>query len=409
MNRNLEKIACYLIFLFIFSAVTAGCTTTEKVTAVDKIDERVADANLNFAMDLYSHITQEEDKDNVFISPASIFVALSMTYQGAGNETKEEMAEVLGYADIPMDELNRANADLLTVLDRPDEGVNLNLANSIWKRQELDFYEEFLESNQQYYDAEVQALDFNDPQASETINSWVEEKTEGKIEDIVDDDIDPDTVMFLINALHFEADWTEPFDPDHTQDRTFNLPDGESTEVPMMYRDDEMQYLETDEFQAVRLPYGENKRVGMYVFLPAEEVEQKDFVNQLSAENWDSWLSEFDEQEGILHLPKFEMEYELDLRDHLINMGMDTAFDESRANFENMRPIPPNLYLKSVQHKTFVETDEKGTEAAAATSVEVGIESATEQFQMEVNRPFFFTIYDDVTQTILFMGHINNP
>ena len=244
---------------------------SKEVGAVSELDERLVEANTGFGLELFREIYQEEGDENFFISPASISLALSMTYQGAGEQTKEEMAEVLGYQGMDLEELNRANADLLTILGRPDKGVEMSLANSIWKREGVDFYEDFLEVNREYYQAEVEALDFDDPEASDIINNWVKEETGGHIEDIVDDNIDPLTIMFLINALYFQADWSLPFDEEATTDQSFYLPDGNEIRVPMMHQREKLDYLENKDFQAVRLPYGEEGRISMYVFLPTEE------------------------------------------------------------------------------------------------------------------------------------------
>ena len=400
--------------LFLGGALFAwtGCDEeTAEVGAVSELDDRLVDANTGFGLELLRNIHEEEGEENLFISPASISLALSMTYQGADGDTKEEMAEVLGYEGIELEELNQANADLLTVLGRPDEGVEMSLANSIWKREEVDFYEDFMEVNEEYYDAEVQALDFGDPEASDIINQWVEEETRGHIEDIVDDDIDPLTIMFLINALYFQGDWALPFDEEKTSEQTFYLPEGEEIEVPMMQQQEDLAYLEKDDFQAVRLPYGEEERVSMYVFLPSEEVGLEGFYNKLKGEVWENWLEDFETIEGNLQLPRFDMEYEVELKNYLEGMGMDTAFHSNKADFGNMRDITQqNTYLSSAKHKTFVEVDEKGTEAAAATSVEVGVESALpESFNMTVNRPFFFAIQDDATGALLFAGSVVEP
>ena len=402
--------AAVALFLGGAFLVWSGCDhETAEVGAVSDLDDQLVEANTGFGLELFRNIYEEEGEENLFISPASISLALSMTYQGAEGETKKEMADVLGYEDMELEKLNQANADLLTILGRPDEGVEISLANSIWKRVGLDFYEEFLEDNQNYFDAEVQALNFDNPEASEIINQWVEEETRGHIEDIVEDDIDHDTIMFLINALYFQGDWTETFDEEKTMNRPFYAPTGER-EVPMMFRDDEIEYLEEDLFQAVRLPYGEEERVSMYVFLPHEDAGLEGFYEELNRENMTQWTNSFQKMEGKLGLPRWEMEYEVDLKDHLVEMGMETAFDHNLADFSNMREIPPVVYLKSVMHKSFVEVDEKGTEAAAATSVEVGIESApADYFNMEVNRPFFFAIQDDATGALLFTGSVVEP
>ncbi len=408
-----RKIAVGMLVVALAAVIIlfAGRTPDEgRVEAVRELDERLVEANLTFSFDLFRRLYPDDAAENSVVSPASISMALAMTYQGAGGETREAMAEALRYGDMDLAELNRASADLLTILSHRGDGVENRFANSLWRRQEYDFREDFMNAAQKYYGAQTSALDFSDPAASGIINDWVKDNTGGKIEEIVDEDIDPDTIMFIINALYFQGDWTEPFDESATAERDFHRPDGRSDPVPMMLRQGEMEYLERDELQAVRLPYGEEERMSMYVMLPSGDLGLDGLVQMLDRDRWTDWMDSFAREEGKLLLPRFTAEYEVELEEALTDMGMGVAFDDQLANFENMRPIPPVVYLKSVRHKTFVEVDETGTEAAAATSVEVGIESAPlEQFSMEVNRPFLFVIRDDVTETVLFMGTIADP
>jgi len=411
MSMNVrDAVLVAVVLIAVAALVFFNGGIQEEASAARDVDERLVRANTTFGFDLLQRLHAEGEAENTIISPASVSFALSMTYQGASGETKEAMADVLGYGEMDSAELNQASADLLTILSYPGEDVQTTLANALFKREGIEFREEFLDVNREYYGAETRALDFSDPAASGIINDWVKEQTRGKIEDIVDEDIDPDTIMFLINALHFQGDWSVPFDEDMTQEREFHRPDGDSSPVSMMHRQDEMYYLEEDDFQAVRLPYGGEERMSMYVFLPAEDVGLDEFTSALDEQSWSGWMESFSEVEGSLLLPRFTVECEEELEEALTDLGMGIAFDDSRANFENMRPIPPVVYLASVRHKTFVEVDETGTEAAAATSVEVAMESApVQQFTMEVDRPFLFAIRDDATGTILFLGSVFDP
>lgn len=403
-----------LISALLFSALVTGCTLfqTEPGLAapVEELDGRLVRANNSFGIDTFHAIRAANDEENLFISPASIFTALAMTYNGAEAETREAMAKTLDLEDMTREEVNKAFADLLTILNNPDPRVEMAVANSLWARDGVDFKEDFLRRNEDYFNAEVTALDFDDPGAADIINDWVSEQTEGKIEDIVEPPIDPLTVLFLINTIYFHGEWSEPFDPELTREIPFYPADGSVKEHPVMFKHDEFSYFDTDLFQALRLPYGENERLGMYVFLPSGEAGLEGFYEELDPYKWARWTESFTTREGEVGLPRFQFEYEKSLNDVLKTLGMEIAFDDSAADFSGMREIPPRLYISDVKHKSFVEVNEEGTEAAAATSVEIRLESARpDYFSMIVDRPFFFAIADDMTGAVLFMGSVLEP
>jgi len=405
------------IMLVVFVAMlifSGGCATfkTEKTLAApaEEVDQRLSSANNRLGFEIFHQLRKEEAEENLFISPASILAALTMTYNGAEGETREAMEETLHFKDMSREEVNEAFADLLSILKNPDPKVEMAIANSLWAREGIDFKEDFLGRNEEFFKAEVAELDFDDPEAVDIINSWVEENTGGKIEDIIEPPINPLTVLFLINAIYFHGEWSEQFDPALTEEIPFTLPGGDEKEHPVMFQDNDFSYLETDLFQAVRLPYGDEERIGMYVFLPGEEASLEGFYDQLDAGNWAEWSDSFFTREGEVGLPRFSFDYEISLNDVLKDLGMAIAFDDSAADFSGMREIPPRLYISEVKHKSFIEVNEEGTEAAAATSVEVTVESAMpDSFSMIVDRPFFFAIADDMTGSILFMGSLLEP
>jgi len=377
-------------------------------TATDVVDSRLVSANAEFGFQLFAEIAKQDAGKNIFVSPASVAIALAMTYNGAAGETQQAMAEVLKLEGISLQEINQANAALRKSLQVLDPKVELAIANSLWAREGVEFKPDFLERNQQFFEAAIAALDFDDPKAADVINEWVDTSTKGKIEKIVEPPIDPQTVLFLINAIYFKGQWTAEFDKSKTEDGVFFLPGGEQKQVPMMSQSGDYSYYRGERFQALSLPYGEG-RVSMYVFLPDPDSNLDEFLENLNAENWANWMSQFGQMEGDVVLPRFKVEYEITLNDALKALGMEIAFDPTRANFESMRPIPPNLFIQNVKHKTFVEVNEEGTEAAAVTSVEMGIESVPEKFTFVVDRPFFFAIRDNQTETVLFMGVIVEP
>lgn len=415
MDRTPVKLTAFvLLLLFIVApAGVAGCRPggeTAYAEPADYVDPRLVSANTAFAFDLFHILREEKPGENIFISPASVSLALAMTYNGAAGETAGAMAEVLCFQGMSLDEINNAFSDLGTILQNPDPKVDLSVVNSLWARKGIEFYDDFLQRNRNYYGAEVAALDFNLPDAAATINRWVEQQTHDKIKDLIEAPIDPEAVLFLINAIYFKADWAKPFDPKHTREIPFHLADGSSKQYPVMFQEGEYSYLEGDGFQAVGIPYGKTGRISMYIFLPGPDQTLADLYGRLTPEAWSSWAGQFREIEGMVGLPRFKFEYESTLNDALKSLGMEIAFDDTAADFSAMRPTPPRLYIAEVKHKTFVEVNEKGTEAAAATSVEIAAESApAEWFSLIADRPFFFSIVDNKTGSILFMGSVTDP
>lgn len=372
------------------------------------VDSRLVDANTKFGFKLFSEVLKQDSNNNIFVSPTSVAIALSMTYNGASGATQEEMAKTLEVQGLSLGAINQANNTLKTTLENPDPDVQLSIANSLWARKGINFKRDFLQQNRDFYGAKVTELDFAKPNAPGIINNWVQENTRGKIDGIVKD-IHPDQVLFLINAIYFKGNWTKPFDKSQTVNRPFYLADGSEKQHPMMSQSGKYQYYENNTFQAVSLPYGKG-RLSFYVFLPKENTSLDDFQQQLSLENWQQWVSQFHRRQGSIQLPRFKFDYEIQLNNSLKALGMENAFDASKADFSNMTSA--SVVINEVKHKTFVEVNEEGTEAAAATSVGMMLTSAQipeEPFQMIVNRPFFCAIRDNQTGTILFMGSIREP
>ena len=360
----------------------------------------VASANTRFGFKLLQDLRERDPGGNIFISPLSISIALTMTYNGAVGETERAMAEVLEIDGLDLSTINNSNRALRTSLENPDPKVEISIANSIWSRQGVDFNPDFLERNRIFFGAEIASLDFSSPQATEIINEWVDTNTNGKIEKIVDR-IDPQTLLFLINAIYFKGNWQDQFDKSMTRPGTFHLPNGNQKQVQMMRREGEYPYFRGENFEATSLPYGDG-RLGMYIFLPSRNSNLKKFLIDLNADNWEGWISQLQDRRHEIMLPRFKLEYKVRLNDTLEALGMGIAFSGG-ADFSGMGP---SLFISEVRHKTFVEVNEEGTEAAAVTAV-VGVKSLPPAFR--VDRPFFFAIYDAETKTILFMGTVTEP
>lgn len=362
-------------------------------------------ANTRLSFKLFSQILKTQPDQNIFISPASIAMALSMTYNGAKGETQQAMAKTLELQGMSFEEINQANATLKATLTNPDPNVQLSIANSLWARKGEPFNPEFLQNNQNFYGAQVTALDFNNPSASDIINNWVEQSTNGKIPKIIEGtEISPTTILFLINAIYFKGQWTTQFDKTQTKELPFTLLNGTQKQHPFMFQQAQYKYYSNQLFQAVSLPYGQG-RLSLYIFLPHKNVSLQTFYNSLNAENWEQWMKQFQSEQVLVGLPRFKVNYGLELNDVLKSLGMAIAFDENRADFANM--TPQSAYISKVKHNTFFEVNEEGSEAVGATSVQIASRSIP--MNLIIDRPFFCVIRDNQTQAILFMGSIVEP
>lgn len=362
-----------------------------------------------FGFKLFQEVVKEEKDKNVFISPLSVSMALGMTYNGANGSTQEAMRNTLELNGLTLQEVNESYKHLIELLSGLDPNVLFQIANSIWYRQGWTFEEEFIQLNKTYFNSVVSGLNFDDPNSADVINAWVNENTKGKITSIIKPPIDPSMVMFLINAIYFKGNWTYQFDKNITREWPFLLPDNSTTPCQMMGIKSEFPYYENDDFQAVNLPYGK-RDYSMIVFLPKWGRNVDSLIANLNQENFDAWLSEFHSDSSKVCLPKFTLEYELKLNDALKALGMSVAFDPNQADFTKMYK-GKGLFISEVKHKTLVEVNEEGTEAAAVTSVGI-VTSAYPPplpFEIVIDRPFVFLIRENLSGAILFMGKIVEP
>ncbi len=372
--------------------------------------QQVVAADNAFGLKLFRRLSQDEGDANVFISPLSVSMALGMTLNGALGDTRAAIAQTLDVAGLPPEEINAAYRTLIDVLTSLDSKVRLDLANAIWYRQGFAVEPAFLDANRTFFDAEVRALDFGNPEAAGIINGWVKDKTQGRIDKIVDPPISPLTMLYLINAVYFRGDWTYRFDKAKTQNDTFTRADGSTTTVRMMTMEQaSLPYLAGESFQAVDLPYGDSL-FSMTLFLPDEGTHLDSFVARLSRENWDAWTGRLAPANfERVQLPRFNLEYKASLNQALAALGMDVAFDPGRADFGGINPQEKDLHISDVLHKTFVAVDEEGTEAAAVTAVVIGVTSTPQRLTLRLDRPFVFAIREQATDAILFIGKVTDP
>ena len=407
MSKRLTLILLVCICIGFMQCSTRSVPTKHQTSRELTASERhLIESDNKFGLNLFREIIKEEGDKNVFISPLSVSMALGMTYNGANGETQKAMQEVLELNGLTIQEVNESYKSLIELLRGLDPKVQFRIANSIWFRQELSLEKEFINLNRKYFNAEVSGLDFSDPNAAKIINEWVDKNTNGKIKEIVDDPINPLTVMFLINAIYFKGTWTYEFDKSLTKDDWFILPDSSKRTCKMMEQRGKFQYFENADFQAIDLPYGDGD-FSMTIFLPRPQKDIDSLIAEFNQENWNRWINSFSKREGILQFPKFTLEYELRLNEILKALGMAVAFDPLQADFTKMYKGPESLFISKVKHKTFAKVNEEGTEAAAVTSVEMEITSVGPL--MRVDRPFVFVIRENKSQTILFIGKIVEP
>lgn len=421
-----------VLSLGLLLVITAGVLSRDRAVSLDKATKQIAElptsqpnnmesnqisisssseltkivaSQTKFGLNLFQEVVKQNPEANTFISPLSVGVALSMLYNGADDTTQKELSSVLEVIDLSLEEVNQGNKLLTQELENSDSEVQFAIANSLWSKLNFPIEQSFLEINQNYYDTTIQELDFASPESVNTINSWVAENTENKITEIIDQ-ISPDQALFLINAIYFKGQWQNKFNPEATKEQNFYLADGSVKQHPLMFNFGGYKYYENPNFQLVNLPYGSGS-LSMNIFLPRKDSNLTEFLGLLNSEDLTSWLQQMRFKEGKIQFPRFKQEYETNLNSILQQLGASTMFDPARANFSNLSG--DSIAIDEVKHKAVIEVNEEGTEAAATTSVGAVITSVTTPFNMTVDRPFFYTIQDNETGAIIFMGTVQNP
>lgn len=433
MNYKREKkmlIVGFIILIIIIILYFVDMSNKNEVITHNLLDDNnysedglniLADGNNKFAFDLYNELNKEQG--NIFYSPYSISTALAITYEGSSEKTLDEMSYVLHF---PSPDILAPNfAYINNVLNTNDKNYQLESVNALWLQKDFNILDSYSSRMKNYYNAKIENLDFaNDNQASsETINDYIEDKTRGKIKNLIPSgSLSRSTKLVLTNAIYFEADWDKEFSKSKTLNKTFYINSSENVDVPMMYmktKDDEkFNYANLDKLQILELPYKGGKN-SMFILLPKQKKEYdyktgNDIVFdynlndiELSYEKFKEYKEEMKETKlDSISIPKFEFDSKYFLKDILSEMGMPSAFLD--ANFSKIND-KKDLYIDEVIHQAFVSVDEEGTEAAAATAVIMKEMIAMPGEYFNANHPFVFIILNNETNNILFLGKMENP
>lgn len=387
--------------------MATSCNDSNSVTPnkqLQTIPTTFSDQSSEFAFDfLKKHNSEEKADKNYFVSPLSLHVALGMLLNGADGKTKEEIQKGLRLSS-DLTANNNIYKSLIESLPNSDPKVTNTIANSVWYRNSFTVEKSFLDVLKTSFNATVSAEDFNNTATVGKINTWASDNTNGKIKKVIEQ-IDPSQVMFLMNALYFKGDWKIPFKVENTRDENFVGTIGTKA-VKMMNMLENVKYAKRTDYQALELAYGEGNYV-MTILLPNEKTPVSKVINTMSGTEWKSLNTAFSEQKVIVGLPKFTLEYETNLNKVLENMGMPTMFSDA-ADLSKISAPAGKIKVGFVKQNTFVAIDEKGTEAAAVTTIDIKLTSAPILPEFICNRPFAFFISEKQSNTILFAGKIVN-
>jgi serpin B len=420
------KTTKYVLILLIVLVTVRDSFATDQ-PGEKSYTETVVKGNNNFALELYAKLGDQQE-GNLFFSPHSISTALAMTYAGARGRTEVQMAEVLHFPAIvskqpgakPPSGLTRdqkqfhsAFGTIVNALnDRGKKGAyELTVANALWGQKGYEFLREFLELIETSYGGKLNEVNFRSAVESvrQRINAWVEKKTKGKIKDLIAKGaLSRMTRLVLTNAIYFKGDWTSQFQEEQTRDAPFTLLDGEKIDVPMMNQTGEFKYMETGNFQGLELSYVDGE-LSMIIFLPKKFDGLGDLEETLTSENLSKWMAKPRKQKVIVSIPKFKMATQFELTEVLKSMGMTNAFS-ANADFSGMNGRR-DLFISAVIHKAYVDVNEEGTEAAAATAVVVNVTAIRPEPTpvFRADHPFVFVIRDNQSGSILFIGRVTNP
>jgi len=400
--------------LFAIPALLLSCrkeSAVELPTEPVKIDltsdqvSLIASEN-SFSLDVFKRVIQNEPASkNVIISPLSISSSLSMTLNGANGVTRDAMLAALRINGLTSESINNSYKDLTGTLLNVDQRVLISIANSVWTEKNFVVKKPFTDILSKYYGTEAKSFDITDPLAPKQVNSWIESKTNGLIKNMLGE-LDPSTVMLLVNAIYFKGKWSSQFDKSNTTDKSFYYSDGTYREVPMMRQTSEFKIFKAADFTLAEFPYGQGNFV-MDIIIPDEINGINNIIPLITENSLKGWISQLAVKKTDLSFPRFKYEYRKELKDILSGMGMTIAFTDA-ADFSNISDI--DLLISFVLHQAFIETNEEGTEAAAATITGISTTSVpTDPAVLNIDHSFIYIIRETTTNSILFMGRVADP
>ena len=413
MKRNFLKTAS--VTLMVTSLLLLSCNKkTEEILPVDPVQINLTanqvsliESENTFSFDIFRKVADNADaSENILISPLSISCALSMTLNGANGATRDSMLAALRENGITPEIINNSYKNLSAALLSVDKRVLISIANSVWTEKNFVVKKPFTDILTGFYSAESKSFDITDLLAPTQMNNWIESKTNGLIKNMVGK-LDDNTVMLLINAIYFKGKWKSQFNSGNTIQESFTKPGGATSDVPMMKQTSNFKSYSGNGFVLAEFPYGQGNFV-MDVILPNDNNGTGSIIPLISYSSFKEWLNKMSEHKTNLTFPRFKYGYKKQLKDILSAMGMGIAFNDN-ADFSNISDIP--LLISYVLHQAFIETNEEGTEAAAATVVAIGatMASPTDPIVLDLNHSFIYIIRETSTNSILFMGRVADP
>lgn len=361
-------------------------------------------SNNLFSFNLLKEIYSNNIEQNVFISPLSLAINLAMLSQGSLGLTQKEIFQILELTEFVLPDINNQYKKLLKHLSFFDNKIQIQISNSVCLNKNLDFNPEFLRKVKTSYQASIYSLDFSSPKSKETINNWVNTETKGKISEIVDS-LDSSSLVILLNAIYFKGEWTNKFNPTKTKPEAFYLENNKVKFSQMMFSDEKVESFYNKDFSAISLPYADGQ-LSLCLFLPEKQIGLDKFLKNLTLEKWQEYFNKPWEKHTLVVIPKFKLEFKVDLINHLILLGIKEAFS-TKANFQAMIDKAQDIFISQVLQKTFLEVNEEGSEAAAVTMSMTRMSGIV--LTLIFNRPFFYVIRDNQTGLILFTGVLTDP
>jgi serpin B len=403
-----RMISFFAILFLIFACndkpvdpVPSDLTPTQKSAKIIAADNQ-------FGFELFQKVNASQvEQKNTMVSPLSVSLALAMLYNGTEGNTKKQMEEMLHKSNLTVEDINQSYQEMVGALSSHDPKVELSISNAIFYRNTFEVKPDFINTNQNYYQAEVSGLDFtNATQTLEKVNGWVNAKTKGKIDKIIEE-VSDNAVMYLLNAIYFNGEWKYRFDAKETFNMNFVKEDQSVIQVPTMQIENPFNYFSNENFKLLEMPYGSGK-YSMIIFLPEVGKTTEDVISQLTSVQVNDWISRMTEQKKKVYLPKFEFKFDDSLVDELSALGMTDAFNASTANLSGISD-QAQLVVSEVKHKSYIKVDERGTEAAAVTGITIDVTSVGPDNSFRVDHPFVFAIREKDTQAILFIGKVIDP